>query len=272
MNIRTLATSAALVTLMGLSPVMSGMASAQEATDLPEALQSLNLSDTSVEDARRGQRVTGALEDGTTIEAMLNEDGELMGLRAEKDAFLTDEAIESLLPQAVRDNPILDQFEQIAGIRMMREGVAIGGQDADGDHVRAAFDETGRVMRFGRGDDEGRPDMRRGGDRGEMHGHDRKGPEGRDGRGHGDRDHGGRPHGDHMRGDHMKDGKGPRGDRAPQIDADALTGDLEAAGYQDLGSVRANGERLTVDATNPDGDEVTLEVTPQGEVVREIAR
>ncbi|WP_282602861.1 hypothetical protein [Paracoccus sp. PARArs4] len=275
MKFRTLATSAALVTLMGLSPIMSGMATAQEAVELPEALQSLNLTDTTTEEGRRGQRVSGELEDGTRIEAFLNRDGELMGLRAD-DAVLPEAAIDALLPQAVRDNAIFEQFAEIEGLRLMPEGVEIGGTDADGERVRAAFDDAGRVMRFGRGDHDGRPG------KGAPHGDHERGPRGEH-RGEHRGGHGGEHRGEHG-GEHRGDmrGHGPEGrdqdhgqkgePRDPQVDEAALAADLSAAGYEDLGTLRVNGRRMTVEATNPQGEEVVLEVTPRGEVVRETAR
>lgn len=233
----------ALVALMGLAPVPGGIALAQEGRDtdaaLPLALQSLNLSDLRVEEGERGhRRIAGALEDGTSVEAFVTAGGNFLGLRA-RDGGLSDAALAALLPQPVRDNPILDQFDTVEGLRLTRGGVEIGGRDAEGMRLRAAFDEAGRVMRFGRDDKRGRPEMRRNGGSGRA---------AADGRG--------------------KPGHGPIRD----IDADALTRELEAAGYADLGPLRDNGWGKAIDATNPQGEAVTLEIAPRGEVLREIAR
>lgn len=72
--------------------------------------------------------------------------------------------------------------------------------------------------------------------------------------------------------------QGPAGDaRGPapvpaDFDAVALNQRLTQAGYGNFGFLRADGPRLMLEATNPQGEAVTLEFDPQGEVVRETAR
>ena len=47
---------------------------------------------------------------------------------------------------------------------------------------------------------------------------------------------------------------------------------LTQAGYQNFGFLRPNGPRVMLEATNPQGEAVTLELDRQGELVRETAR
>ena len=69
-------------------------------------------------------------------------------------------------------------------------------------------------------------------------------------------------------------GDGPRGDMppAPQFDTVAANQRLTQAGYSAFGLMRQEGPRVLLDATNPDGETVTLELDPQGQLVRETAR
>ena len=65
-----------------------------------------------------------------------------------------------------------------------------------------------------------------------------------------------------------------RGDMppAPQFDTVAANQRLTQAGYSAFGLMRQEGPRVLLDATNPDGETVTLELDPQGQLVRETAR
>ncbi|MGR3197979.1 MAG: hypothetical protein ACU0DM_04480, partial [Paracoccus sp. (in: a-proteobacteria)] len=156
--------------------------------------------------------------------------------------------VEALLPQPVRDTQILSEFGMIEEIRTRDGRFDVKGEDADGVDLRASFDEAGNVLRFGRDDDDRRGGRGGPGRHGE-HGHGRPGK--------GDRD------------------DGPRAsmqDAAQSIDTVAVNRRLSEAGYGQFGLLRQDGPRLLLDATNPDGEAVTLEFDPQGEVVRETAR
>ena len=59
---------------------------------------------------------------------------------------------------------------------------------------------------------------------------------------------------------------------APQFDTVAANQRLTQAGYSAFGLMRQEGPRVLLDATNPDGETVTLELDPQGQLVRETAR
>ena len=56
------------------------------------------------------------------------------------------------------------------------------------------------------------------------------------------------------------------------FDSVAVNQQLIQAGYGNFGFLRAEGPRLMLEATNPQGEPVTLELDRQGEVVRETAR
>ncbi|MDO5630368.1 MAG: hypothetical protein Q4G22_00865 [Paracoccus sp. (in: a-proteobacteria)] len=233
------------------------------AETLPEALRALNMSDVEIRTGQRGgSRVTGTLADGTEIQAMVANDGTLRGVRADDDAALPQSLVDAVLPAPVRGNAIIQQFALISGFGVMPDMVMVGGQDADGQKLRAGFATDGTLMRFGRGDDRG-PGMH--GDR------DRGGKRGFDGRGH-----------DRGKGEY----RGPRGDRGergdaparmdqrgPQVDESALRQSLTDAGYTDLGDfARQQGRGLTVNAVNASGENVTLELNRAGDVIRETAR
>ena len=84
-------------------------------------------------------------------------------------------------------------------------------------------------------------------------------------------DHG--PGADDPRGNRFM-GDGPRGAAAVPADFDAVAVNqrLSEAGYTGFGFLRAAGAGLMLEATNPQGEAVTLELDRQGEVVRETAR
>ena len=69
----------------------------------------------------------------------------------------------------------------------------------------------------------------------------------------------------------------PRGDRRDDsarqpVDEAALRQTLSDDGYTRIGAIDRNGPRLAVEATNPEGEAVTLELTAKGELMRETAR
>lgn len=275
------------------SPAPTGTTAADAATDakLPALIEALGLQDIETRQGPRGgMKVEGDLAGGGEITAFVDADGALAMVKAD-DAALPQSLIDGVLPQAVRDSALIAQFATIEAVGARDGRVMVGGLDADGEELRAGFDEDGRLMRFGRGDDdrEGRGPGGWGEGRGK--GHEGRGPHRGEGAGDGDGPgHGRKGHGDEARGEHRgpgkggfwggghegrggPDGMGPRdGARGPMIDAAALTKTLEDAGYSALSEPSPAGPRLLVEATNPSGEAVLLEVDPAGEVVRETAR
>ncbi|WP_207102184.1 hypothetical protein [Paracoccus shandongensis] len=209
--------------------------------------------------------VTGRQPTGSEIEARFDRQNTLVGVEVD-DAAIPADLVATLLPQAVRDNEVIGQFDRIEQI-MTRDGrVMVEGEDANGENMRAEFDADGRVLRFGR--EEGR------GPKGDRPGEERRGDRG-PGK-HGDR---GPRAAEHGPGDHGPRGEGPRGEgpRGPapipaDFDAVAVNRALTQAGYKDFGFLRTEGPRLMLEATNPQGEAVTLELDPRGEVIRETAR
>lgn len=242
--------SLALIAALGTA-AMAQDTNPAPASDLPEALSALDLQDLEIDQTRRGgRRVEGELPGGGEIMAMIDAENALMMVKAE-DAALPQSVIDALLPQSARDNEIIAQFSVIDAVGGREGRVMVGGQDADGDDIRASFDEDGRLVRFGRGDDDrdGPGDRKRGG---------------RQGR-HGDDGHG-RRGGQEMRGQGSGNGMGP------QFDTAALSTALTDAGYTEIGDPAPTGPRMAVDAVNAAGEPVTLEIDRDGEVIRETAR
>lgn len=232
-------------------PVMAQFGSITEITQHPEHLEI------------KGRQPTGA-----EIEARFDRQNALVGVKMD-DAAIPADLLDTLLPQAVRNNEVMAQFDRIDGIGKRGDRVMVKGEDASGEDMRAEFDTDGRVLRFGR-EDGHRGDRRaeeRRGDRGP--GHDERGPRGHDMRGE---RHGERPMHD------GQGGQGPAGEaRGPapvpaDFDAVAVNQRLAQAGYTGFGFLRADGPRVMLEATNPQGEAVTLELDRQGEVVRETAR
>lgn len=245
------AASLALIVGMG-GAGFAQQAQAPAATDLPAALQALKLTDIEIKDGPRGRKVEGDLPGGGEIEAFVDREGRIVMVDAD-DAGVPQSLIEALLPQAVRDSAILQQFSVIEKVGGRDGRFMVGGEDAGGEDLRAGFDQDGQLLRFGRGDDD---DMRGGrdhGPRGHGHGH---------GKWDGDKD-------DRGPGDRMRRGDMPM--HAP-IDLEAVTKTLGEAGYTDIGKPQPIGPRVSLPAKNPAGDAVLLEVAPDGEVLREIAQ
>ncbi|MBU3032223.1 hypothetical protein [Paracoccus marinaquae] len=250
--------SVALAAVLGTATLAQDAAPAAPATDLPEILGALNLENIEIDAGKRGGRkIEGDLPGGGEIEAFVDPQGKVMMIEAD-DVVMPQSVIDAMVPQAVRDSGILSQFAVIDRIGGRDGRLMIGGEDASGEDLRAGFDEDGRLMRFGRGDDD----------------HDRRdGRRDRDDRMHGKRDHG-------RGGPDMGPMGGPRGAAGqpgdmpppPPFDAAALTEALTGAGYSGIGDPRPTGPRLLLEATNPAGEAVLLEVDPAGEVLRETAR
>lgn len=215
------------------------------------------------------------VETGKNFDAMVNSDGELVGMRTAEGSALPASVLEALLPEAVRGNAVLAEIDTVSAIGSRDGAVMAAGQDAEGEKVRIAFDAEGELVHFNRGDDRGG----RGG-----HGMDDrggKGPRGDRGGERGDHGHGGK-HGDKgPRGDRGGDRGGERGgdrggDRGPDaapVDEAAVRSAVEGAGYTDLGDLSdARGRGIAIEAVNPQGEEVLVIVNPEGEVMRETAR
>ena len=238
-------------------------ATAPAEAQLPQALQELNLSDVQVRKLRRGmQRVRGTLEDGTRIQAILDDEGALRGAFAADGNALPEALTRTLIPETVRAQEIMGQFSSVSAAFGGERGIMVGGTDAAGERIRAGFAQDGTLMRFGRGDDRhGKP----------MHGarHDD------DRHGKADRHHPGKPGHWDRRGGHGPKGqhRGPEGRSglAPLTD-DAVRGAVAGAGYGEIGEITHRGPHSVVEAVNPQGDPVRVEVSPRGEVIRETAR
>ena len=239
------------------------------AETLPDALRALNLTDLDIRSGRRGiTRVQGKTADGAAITAMVDADGAVRMVRGTDDAALPQALIDALLPQPVRANELVGQFAAVSGLAVMTEMVMIGGKDAAGESLRAGFAPDGTLMRFGRGEDRMHRDRdgKRGFDRhhrGEGRGWDR-----------GDRrgwhqERGDRDNWQGRRDEAPARGVAPTG--AP-LDEAALRQALTGAGYTDLGALQPQGPRVLVDAVNANGEAVSVEVNPMGQVVRETAR
>lgn len=197
--------------------------------------------------------VKGDQANGEDVEARFDAQNALIGIEVD-DAALPAALIETILPPAVRDSQVLAQFATIDEIRTRGGAFLIEGEDSAGEDMRAALDAEGRVVRFGRAGDD-----RKGGRDKEMRGEMR---------------------GQEMRGEHRR-GDGPRGERpgrmsgqaaAPAFDAVAAQQRLADAGYTGFGFLRPDGPRVVIEATNPQGDAVLLELDAAGELVREAAR
>ncbi len=202
--------------------------------------------------------VKGNQQNGDDAELKFDRDGALVGAELD-DSRLPDTLIQALLPQAVRDAEVMAQFGRIDEIGSRHGNFVVKGEDQSGRDMSAAFDQEGRVLRFGsddgpkhrRGHD--RDDDRRGGPR-EMR-HD-------DHAGHGKGRDGGPRFGD----------RAERGGPAPEFDAVQVNQRLADSGYSQFGFLRAQGPGAVLEATNPQGEPVVLELDPAGEIVRETAR
>lgn len=255
------------------APVAPAPAQAEPATALPPALTDLGITDARILEGRRGnQRAEGTMPGGQPFRAVLDGQSQLRMIRIEGEGkgALPADIVSRLVPESVRTSAIFPEFAQLRGIGHGEEGVMLFGTDAQGQDLRAGFSTDGTLQRFGRGDMD-RPDRDRG-----------DGPHGR----HGDhaRDHGDKGRGHPEReGDRGRSERGgpdaprdqggarPEGAGAPLDDA-AIQGVLRDAGYTQPGAITRSGPRAEVEAVNPEGEPVTVTVSPRGVVVRELAR
>ena len=86
------------------------------------------------------------------------------------------------------------------------------------------------------------------------------------------------------RGDGPRDGSGPAagdgramgqgqpGAGMAQLDDDGVRSLLADGGYTGVGTITRNGPRTEAEAVNPEGENVTVTISPRGVVVRELAR
>lgn len=239
---------------------------------IPAILQGDGFADVQAKPGRRGGLfVEGSLTaTGKDFDAMVNSDGNLVGMRTAAGAALPQSVIDALLPEAARANPILSEIAVLNAIGSRDGAVMVGGQDASGDEVRIGFAADGELVHFDRGE-RAKRGKGMGGDR------DGKGPRGDRG------DKGGRgDHGDHgrmgprdggSRDGGPRDGGARNGGQPPApVDEAALRSAVEGAGYTELGDIARADRGLAIEALNPQGEAVLVIVTPSGEVVRETAR
>lgn len=264
---RTPITLALMAALAG--PVLAQEAAqppvAVAAVTLPKALQDAGLTEVTSKPGRHdGTRIRGKLPDGTQLEAMLDAQGALRGLRTRDEAALPPALVAQIVPQAVRDSAIFAEIGSLKGAFMDERGVMLIGQDAGQNRIRAAFAQDGTLLRFGRGDKEDGPGFDR--DKGRRHGDDHR--DGRHGKG---RDHDRREgHGDDAP-------PPPEGMPAPQqqgalVERGEVRLALTSAGYSRIGEITQEGPRVIAQATNPEGEPVLVELSPEGRVLREINR
>lgn len=174
----------------------------------------------------------------------------LIGAEIERGA-LPQALVDEILPPAVRNAEIYGTFATLSGIRAEGDRYGLRGRDESGARMRAQLDASGAVLRFRGDDDDGHPRTR-------MHERMKERMEGRmEGHGH-----------DRRPGEHRR----PMGSPAAQIDTVAISQRLSDAGYGGFGILQQRGPRLSLQATNPDGEPVTLELVPTGEILRETAR
>ncbi|WP_036704670.1 hypothetical protein, partial [Paracoccus sanguinis] len=244
------------------APPAAPAATAPAQGGLPTALTALGITDATATAGRKGgQRVEGTLPGGGAFQAMVDPAGALRMIRTTDNAALPAPVAQALIPEAVRNAPIFAEFARVEGMAQGDEGVMVFGADAAGEPLRAGFAADGTLQRFGRG---------------EMEGH-KHGGKGEHGRKDGDRKDRGKGHGKEMHGKEMRgDGTGPRGmqgaGQAAPLDDAAVNRVLTEGGYTAVGAITRNGPRVEAEATNPEGEAVTVTINPRGVVVRELAR
>lgn len=202
-----------------------------------------------------GIEIDGYQENGDDLELLFDGDGRLIAIDAD-DTGIPQSLIDAVLPQAVRGSEAVAQFAVIDEIKSHDGGFRIEGEDADREDIRVTVDQDGRLLRFGRdGDDDKRQDKDKGEDRGGAYRGEGPRGEGPMGAGHGARGHGMMPRA-----------------AQPQFDPVELNQRLIEAGYSSFGFLSQRGPRIVLEAVNPAGEAVLLELNPAGEVVRETAR
>ena len=100
----------------------------------------------------RHLEVKGWQENGAEVEVKFAPDNTLIEIEID-DTALPQPIIDAILPQAVRGNEVMAQFGIIEEIKAEYGRFEVKGEDTGGQDMRAAFDEAGAVLRFGRDDD-----------------------------------------------------------------------------------------------------------------------
>lgn len=245
---------AALLTSTAL-PALAQTTALSETTevqlqDLPEALRNLDLQELKEEPGRKGMRkITGKTPGGATVKAMVDPEGALKGVSGGNVA-LPGAIVAELLPQALRQDQVFQQFASVLSVGTHADMIALRGKDANGEKVFALFAADGRLMRFGRGEP-----MRH---------------IGKDKKEHGKHKGDGRHKQRRDKPSHGKDHGKPA--EALPFDAAEVNRKLTDAGYSAFGFLHKDGPKIMLDAVNPQNEPVTLELDPAGEVVREQTR
>lgn len=273
---RNLSSTIALSALLALLAAPAGVlaqdaappaAAATAQPDIPQVLRDAGLTGLTAQPGKRGGlKIEGKQPDGSDIRAVVDDKGALRGVFVKGDAPLAQALVDQLVPQSVRDQAVYGQFAKLRGVMTGEHGVMLAGTDREGEKMRAGFAQDGTLMRFGRGDDARGPrghdhDMRdrdRGG-----HGHGK--------RGQGEWGQGGHGHDGWKRGE----GHGPSSNRheaAAPLNEDAVRQALQAAGYTQPGALTQRGPRTVVEALNPQGEPVLVQLDAQGNVLRETIR
>ena len=144
------------------TPAERPAATAPAAIAVPEILQGDAFTEvTSRPGPRGGLMVEGTIaETGKSFDAMVNAEGQLVGMRTAEGAALPAAVVEALLPEAARTSPILPEIAVLNAIGTRDGAVMAAGQDASGEDVRLGFSAEGELMHFDRGGREGREDPR----------------------------------------------------------------------------------------------------------------
>ncbi|WBU61161.1 hypothetical protein [Paracoccus albus] len=264
------------------APATTAPADAAESeaqVQVPQLFQSDDFADVETRPGPRGGLFVGGsiAETGKDFDAIVSRDGELMGVRTAEGSALPQALMDELLPEAARAHPIMSEIAELNTIGRRGGAVMIGGQAASGDEVRIGFDEDGELMRFERGDhgDRGKRGFGKHGERGEKGQRGYHGDRSERGDRDGDRDRmGQRDGGPHEGGQSQggPDGRPQPGQSPAPVDEAAIRSAVEGAGYSELGEFSPNPRGASFEALNPQGEEVVVFVTPEGEVVRETAR
>lgn len=241
------------VTLAQSADAPESAQSATPAADVPQVIRDLNLSDLKVDKGRRGvARIQGKLADGAEFQGFADEKGALRGARMAKGQALPDAVTQQLVPEAVRTQEVFGQFARVSAVFGKDRAVMIAGRDAGDDLLRAVFAQDGTLLRYGRGEGVG-PGMNKArmGHHGPSAHHDGAKP---------------RTKAPQMRHQHDKRAGNVR------LSEKAIQHILSGAGYTDLGKIDRSSRRALVDARNPQGEAVQVEISPRGDVIREIAK
>lgn len=199
---------------------------------------------------RQGVKVEGRQPNRDELELFFDAQGRLIAAEAD-DQGLPQMLLEQVLPQAVMSSDALGQLARIEEIGLHGDSrFRIEGEDASGKDIRLLIDHDGRLLRFGReGDGRKRPD------------------------GWQERRSDGGPGHFHRSGFHSQRG-GPMRGQAQGLDFDPVEVNqrLTEAGYSGFGLLRRAGPALVLEAQNPAGESVILQLDSQGEIIRETAR